>query len=77
MMIRQQQEISQVPSTWSIVFLDLLHFDLEEPLSKSFWGYKYFLLIKDNVTEWMFLKPLRSKTEAFGEPVQLKTIIEL
>ena len=77
MMGRQQQEISRVPMTRSEIFLDLLHFDLEGPLPKTFRGYRYFLLVKDDSTALMFLKPLRSKGEAFGELLQLKTYLEL
>lgn len=77
MMGRQQQEISRKPSTRSKTFLDLLHFDLEGPLPRTFRGYRYFLLVKDDVTALMFVKALRSKAEAFPELLHLKTYIEL
>lgn len=77
MMGRQQQEISQTPTTRSTIFLNLLHFDLEEPLPRTFRGYRYFPLLKDDATAFMFLKPLRSKGEAFGELLQLKTFLKL
>ena len=58
-------------------FLNLLHFDLEGPLPRTFRGYKYFLLVKDDATELMFLKPLCSKGEVFDKLLQLKTFLEL
>ena len=58
MMGRQLQEISCVAMTRLEIFIDLLHFDLEGLLPKTFRGYRYFLLIKDNSTALMFLKLL-------------------
>ena len=58
-------------------FWDLLYFDSERLLFKRFQGYKYFLLVKDDATALMFLKLLRSKSEAFGKLLQLKTFLEL
>ena len=63
--------------TSSEIFLDLLYFDLESSLPKTFRGYRYFLLVKDDSIALMFLKPLRSKRKAFGELLELKTYHEL
>lgn len=64
-------------TTMSTVFLDLLYFDLEELLSRTFREYKYFLLIKNDATGLMFLKLLQSKRKAFEKLLKLKTFLEL
>lgn len=61
----------------STVFLDLLYFDLEELLPRTFREYKYFLLIKNDATGLMFLKLLQSKRKAFEKLLKLKTFLEL
>lgn len=66
MMGRQQQEISRTPTKRSTVFLDLLHFDLEGPLPRTFRGFRYFLLVKDDVTALMFTKCYAQKQRLLG-----------
>lgn len=77
MMGCQQQEICRIILTKSTVFLDLLHFELEKPLPRTFWRYRYCLLINNNATVLMFFKLLHWKDETFGELFQLKTFFEL
>ena len=77
MMGRQQQEISRTPTKISTVFLNLLHFDLEGSLPRTFQGFRYILLVKDDATALMFIKMLRSKAKAFEELLHLKNFLEL
>ena len=74
---RRKQEISQTPTIRSKVFLNLLHFDLEESLPRTLQRFWYFLLVKDYVTALIFLKTLCFKVKIFQELFHLETFLEL
>ena len=47
------------------VFLKRIHIDIEGPLSITYRGKRYFLLIKNDVSEMFFVYTMKTKDEIF------------
>ena len=60
---KQEASVSRIPMRKTTRFLNRIHVDIDEGFSVTFRGNKYFLLIKDDVTNMFFVYLMKTKDE--------------